>query len=150
MVVPVIRKNHERVRVQTEMGGESKTKQSFKDDCDINVIVGRFKGSGEVHHLNRASPSYIDSTNSTDLLTAYDLVAEAEEGFMSLPASVRTAAQNDPGILLGMMESPEGQDLLQEAGMMFDRGPEPPAPPVEPPVVPPVVPPAVPPVEGGE
>src|SRR6185369_4770159 len=52
----------------------SMTKQSFKDECDINNIVRRFEATGIVDHINAAHAKglYTDLPSGLDLQTALD------------------------------------------------------------------------------
>lgn len=40
------------------------TKQSFKDDCDMNIIVRKYQQSGFVDHINRQNPNFGIAPNS--------------------------------------------------------------------------------------
>ena len=78
----MIRKPFKRYRSTAPIGGPSRTKQSFKEDCDVNVIVNRFVSGGELTHLNRLAPQYGDVSNAVDLQAALELVEEAWEGVL--------------------------------------------------------------------
>lgn len=109
---------------RTPVGTLSRTKQSDKDNCDINLIVKRHASTGHVSHLNPAAPQFGDFTGAGDLKTAMDQVAAAEDRFMELPPEVRRAADNDPFQLLAMLESEQGQTELEEAGLVLTDRPE--------------------------
>ena len=47
-----------RPRVSISFPKPTLTKQSFKDDCDINNIVNQFKNTGQTPHLNTKNPQY--------------------------------------------------------------------------------------------
>lgn len=85
--------------------GESMTKQSFKDDCDVNRIMKRFQQTGIVDHVNKFAGDYGDYT---DLPQSYheacNQVLEAESMFMSLPSTVRSHFDNDPGKFLAAVD----------------------------------------------
>lgn len=122
-------------RTQVFPVGDSRTKQEFTKDCDINLIVKKYEKSGILSHLNRGKPSYVDNGDSVSLHEAMDKVMEAEGGFANLPAAVRDAANGDPVQLLEMLESEEGARVLEDAGMQLnlpaipvERAPESPAP----------------------
>jgi len=114
----------DRPRFRTPVGELSKTKQSEKDNCDINLIVKRHASTGHVSHINPAAPKFGDFTGAGDLKTAIDQVAEANDRFNQLPVEVRRAAENNPYMLLEMLESEEGQLELQEAGLILTDAPE--------------------------
>lgn len=129
MMVADTGKTRERPRrfARVTPGLESRTKQSFKDPCDINFIVDQFQATGFLRHVNPGAPTYTDVSNATDLQSAIGLVDAAEQGFMRMPGSVRSACDNDPVRFLEMMSSEDGQKALNEAGLQLEL----PAVPVE-------------------
>ncbi len=125
-------------RVRTDVSGESRTKQSFRDLTDINLIVKRHTEGAQIP-LNTRQPTYGDFSAAVDLRTAIERVEIAEEEFMKLPADVRTAAQNQPQVLLDMMADQDQAQLLVDAGLPVE-GLEKTPPPEDIPVVVPSVP----------
>lgn len=128
IVLPFLRTpyNYDRDAVSDQTGlscGEpTRTQQSFKDECDINVIMERFGKTGQVPG-NLRVPSYDDFTGVTDFQSAMNAVREASENFMELPAKVRARFDNDPQLFLEFVAS---EDNRQEA---VDLGLVKPAPP---------------------
>jgi len=65
------------------VGVQAKTKQSFRDECDVNKIVDRFTRTGEITHTARIKPQFGDAPDQ-DFHTAACIAAEAasaiEEG----------------------------------------------------------------------
>lgn len=121
------RKWNWRKPVTTDCGGSSRTKQSMKDDCDINLIVKRHASTGMWTHLNPIRPVYGDFTGVQQLQDAMALVDSAEEHFYSLPAEVRRLCNNDPAVFLSEVNDPEGIMALVDAGLPMAEGWEPPA-----------------------
>lgn len=115
IVMKSFRGPHERVR--TPVGTRSRTKQAFKDECDINLIIKRQQEGVPGTHFNAKEPKFGDFSEGTDLKSAIDGVQQAREDFAKLPASVRAAAGNKPEQMLAMMEDEKGQLMLQEAGL---------------------------------
>lgn len=107
----------ERVRVHPRMSDVVRTKQSFKDDCDINVIMDRHTKTGVVNHLNRALPQYGDFSEANGLKDAMDRVFAAEQLFAGLESRIRKAAANSPHQMLQMLATEDGAYALQEAGL---------------------------------
>jgi hypothetical protein len=134
----MIRKPFKRYRSTAPIGGPSVTKQSFKEDCDVNVIVNRFMSGGELTHLSRVAPQYGDVSGAVDLQAALELVEDAWEEFEQLPARVRSACDNSPVNFEYMVSSEEGRAELARLGMPGFRV-EPPPTPSEPPTENPVV-----------
>lgn len=128
-----------RRRVTIDCGAESRTKQSFRDQVNVNEIVKRALTSGQLDHVNHREPLFGDFSKSTDLKSQIDAVHQAEESFKTLSSGVRKAAQNKPHILLEMLASDTGCQELRDAGLVVNT--EPPAPPAPAPVIPPSKPP---------
>lgn len=66
----------ERSRFLTPVKGKSLTQQSFKDESDINVIVGRFQQSGQLPP-NFKQPSYEDVSGLAAPFSEIVVTAEA-------------------------------------------------------------------------
>ena len=113
---------NERERLIQNLGGESRTKQAYKDECDFNKIIARYRRTGEITHINKQQPLFVDISEAGDLQHMLDVVEQAGEEFLKLPADVRDAADNDPVVFLSMMETEEGQAILEEAGGIIDDG----------------------------
>lgn len=126
-------------RQLTPVGKESRTKQSFKKDCDINLIVKRHASTGLWDHLSPVPATFGDFSGSRDLQEAMELVEQAKESFFKLPAAVRTLCENNPVNLLSGLAEPESYEMLVEAGLpgllsrVAEDPPEAPAAPPAPP-----------------
>lgn len=69
--------------------------QSWKDSCDINKIVDRYR-AGEIDVLNQVQGTYGDfSTTPKDLASAYAMARDAEVQFERLPAAVKERFGNN-------------------------------------------------------
>ena len=120
--------------------GESMTKQSFRDECDINVLMRRYEKTGLLDHVNTHQGDYGDFINAPDFHTAMNQILTAEHMFQSLPARIRARFANDPGAFLEFAQNPENADEMAELGLIPAPGPsepdtepvaESPAPPPE-------------------
>lgn len=109
-------------RVRTPVGTVSRTKQSFKDDCDINKIVARHSRTGLWEHVTAREPHYGDFSQATDLHTAMEQVLAAQDAFDALPSAVRALCKNDPEVLLRALASPEETAELYDAGLPMAEG----------------------------
>ncbi len=129
---------------------KGRTKQSHRDECDINTIMRKFEKTGMVDHLNKYGGKYGDFTMvPPDYQAAVELVRAADEMFHTIPAKVRAAFNNDAGHFLAFVSNPENLEKMREMGLTKEKPPEiVKDPPVMPPVVDPTVPadPVVPPV----
>lgn len=84
----------------------NKTVQSGKDDADINVIVRRFKLSGQLPPVN-AQPFFGDFSEVEDYHSAMNKIIEARNAFMDLPAETRKRFNNSPQELIDYLNNPE-------------------------------------------
>ena len=146
MIERIIRRDGDVVVVQLDFTNSvARTKQSFKDECDINNIMGAWSRTGETHHVNERAPQWGDFSEITDYQTAANTVIEAKKAFASMPAATRARFQNDPNEVLSFLSDPENRaeaielDLLDpDPAPSEDPAPEgaaasePTAPPPEP------------------
>lgn len=114
----------ERRRVQIEFNEPSLTKQAFKDECDINRTMSRFKKTCGADFLNCYNRAFLDDgkhfgdfSNITDYRSALEQVAQARDVFMQLPAQVRARFDNDPAKMLDFCSDPRNQDELVALGL---------------------------------
>lgn len=117
-------------------GGDLRTKQSFRDQCDINRIVKSHGQSGMFDHLNNTEPMYGDVSGSVELSAALALVDQADVSFMAMPSEVRAICLNDPVEFLARCADPHGFQELVEAGLPVSdsyTAPEPLEAPIAPP-----------------
>ncbi len=121
-----IRSYGQRTRSALEFPDDGRTKQSFADESDINTIMGHWRRTGHIEHLNKTAPRYGDFTNATDYLTAVNMVAEADEAFMALPAEVRARMNNSSAFLLGFLADPNNLDEAVQLGLVEPPTPTPP------------------------
>ncbi len=128
----------ERYRVTVDCG-ESMTKQSFRDECDVNFIMNQWKRTGELPAalVGTMPPSYGDFSNPTDYMTACNQVIEAKAAFAALPAFLRDRFANEPANLLRFLSDPDNQEEAVKLGLAEaaadsplepDADAEPPAP----------------------
>lgn len=124
----------ERVRVLKDCGvdpdsGEvlpEVTKQSFKDECDINVIMRQYTQTGVLPAPVREA-WYGDFSNVGDFQDCQNRVGAAVAAFEALPAEVRAHFENDPAEIVAAFEDPSRVDELVKLGIM----PAPASEPVE-------------------
>lgn len=119
---------------------DRRTKQEFKDDCDVNVIMRRVYAGQPVRLMDRGRAYFGDFDQASDLLGARTQLAAAEAAFMSLPAAVRRRFENDVAGLVARYDQAEAgdeaaRDELVELGLL-EGPPAPPEPPAEPPAPP--------------
>lgn len=99
---------------------ESKAKQSFAEESDINTIVRRFGLTGQLPTDVRA-PTYGDFTEVMDFHTAMNAVAQAGEAFDRMPAAVRARFNNDPGAFVDFCSNPDNLPEMEKMGLTVPR-----------------------------
>jgi len=123
-----------RVAFRAPEGEISRTRQSDKEDADINVIVGRFLRTGVVPTGVR-TPQSGDFTNVMDFKSAMNGIAVATEAFEALPSSVREKFRNDPSLFFDFCTERDDKGVLRNLQEM--RRLKLAVPEAAPPVVPP-------------
>lgn len=97
------------------------TKQDDRNRTDLNSVMRRYMQTGELP-VN-GPVSYGDFTKVDSLLDAMIQVDQAEKSFAELPAKVRDLCENDPVKFLAMVETDDGRQALNEAGLEPARDP---------------------------
>ncbi len=98
--------------------GPGRTKQSFKDDCDINIIVEKHARTGLISHLAKGVPQFADVSELPDYQTAIQQIRDAQDYFMGLPAAVRAEFKNDAGQFIDFMSQDASEEKLEELGLI--------------------------------
>jgi len=65
----------------------SLTRQSFKDECDVNQIVKRYTETGMINHIPRTKPQYGDAPEGDFLEAAIvnaDIASQIEAGDLDM------------------------------------------------------------------
>lgn len=101
----------------THGGGESRTKQSFKDDCDINIVVERHARTGFLNTIQAPPPMYLDLASVQDWKTAMDHMTSMNTYFMELPAAVRAEFDNDPAKFTDFLAAHDAHEQLKDLGL---------------------------------
>lgn len=98
--------------------GESRTKQSFKAESDINTIMAKHQKTGLIDHVAKFNGRYEDLPDSFDYQTGLNQIIEAEAAFASLPSSIRNRFANDPKEFLAFVEDPENEEEMVDLGLL--------------------------------
>lgn len=104
-------------RVTKDPVGLSRTKQSFRDDCDINAIVRRWSSTGVLEHTINQAPRYGDFSAGIDYMDALQRVELAQKQFMALPSALREQHENDPGKFIQWAHDPSKREELEAEGL---------------------------------
>ncbi len=106
-----------RVRIRKKFTLPTRAKQSFKDECDINVIMAKYKARGIVTHVTKYQGHYADLPTEVDFHSNLQSVMDAQEAFASLPAKIRERFKNDPAQFLGFVQDPKNQSEIDQMGL---------------------------------
>jgi len=105
---------HDRVQLDP---GPGRTKQSFAEESNINIIMRRYEKTGILDHFNTHQGDYGDFIGAQDYHTSMNLIREAGEAFMTIPAGVRAKFENDPARFLEFVQDPENLDEMVKMGL---------------------------------
>lgn len=110
-------------RVQVQFGSQTRTKQAFKDECDINKIMAKFQKTGAVAHANRRQPEY-GFASPHDFAESMRIVTEANAMFAELPSSLRARFANSPEHYLAFVQNPDNILEMADLGLLSDEAAE--------------------------
>lgn len=96
---------------------ENRTKQEFKDECDINNLMSKYLKTGVLDWVNKNEPKY-GEISGLDFRQAQELIAEGATMFHELPASIRDTFQNDPSEFLEFASNPANKQEMAAMGLL--------------------------------
>lgn len=105
-------------RVSKEFMKPTLTKQSFRDECDVNNVLRKYAKTGVMEHLNRYQGDYGDYSGVVDYQSCVQQVQRANDMFQSLPSKVRSKFANDPGKFLEFALDESNRDAMRELGLL--------------------------------
>lgn len=108
-----------RVRVTLKCG-PGRTKQSFRDECDINRLMRRYEKSGTLPQDVR-NGRYGDFSGVDDYLAAQVTLRDAEAQFAAMPARVRDRFKNSPLEFLAFVGNPKNKDEARTLGLLREE-----------------------------
>jgi len=94
-----------------------RTKQAFKDECDINTILKRFLRTGVLDFTNKREAQYGDTTG-LEFNQAMQTVAQAKSLFADLPAGLRARFKNDPAEFLDFVQDDRNMEEARKLGLL--------------------------------
>lgn len=112
----IVKPYGEKMKVTSDPVGKSRTKQSMKDECNINFILAKFQKTGVIEHRKTYEGNYGEFA-AIDFHEAMNIVAEAEEMFLTIPAEIRKKFNNDPGEFLKFATNGENIVELRKLGL---------------------------------
>lgn len=93
----------------------SLTQQHPAEDCDINVIMERYKVTGQLPSNGNAV--YGDFTQVGDFRQAMDSLRAAQAAFLAIDPKIRQQFGNDPGAFSEFCLNKENLPKLREWGL---------------------------------
>lgn len=118
------------LRVPLENTEPSLTKQSFRDECDINNILRRYKKQVSVDFF-QANAGYFqgrfeDVSDVPDYQAALHQIDEAKAVFGAMPAILRRRFGNDPAELLDFVTNSANREEAISLGFILPSSSLPP------------------------
>lgn len=104
-------------RIQIEFTTQGRTKQSFKDECDVNRIMARYLATGQLPDMNNVDPQYLDATGY-DYQEHQNFIAGANSLFHELPSSIRSRFGNSPAEFLDFCSQEKNRPEMAEMGLL--------------------------------
>lgn len=83
-----------RLRSVSVVTGKGVTEQAHKNACDVNLILKRYKQTGQLPPTKQGQ--YVDVSRIGDFQHSMNIVAQGKNAFEKLPAEVRKKFKNDP------------------------------------------------------
>lgn len=95
-----------------------RTKQAFKEECDINGILRKFNKTGQLPEMIKKNPQYGDFSEAPQYQEALNLVLAAEQQFAALPARARERFHNSPKEFLEFANNAANADEMAKMGLI--------------------------------
>lgn len=123
----------ERPKVKITFTKPSLTQQQFADDCDINILVSRFKQTGSFYdpltrwqNQNLTPPTFEDvSEFPEDLIAVNQKMQHFEKLFMELKAETRAIFGNSYLNWIRALQSESGMQQAVKMGLVRVVNPDP-------------------------
>lgn len=110
-------------RVQVVCRDEGRVKQSFKEQCDVNKILKKYKQVVGADYLVKFAGqvpqgTYGDFSNMPDYRETLDKINAVDSYFMSLPPQIRARHMNDTATFLDWCADPANKDEMVKMGLV--------------------------------
>ncbi len=102
-------------RIECKTAG--KTKQSMRDECDVNFIMARYVKTGLIEHLSGGIPSFPDVSELGDYRSAIENMRSADKYFQGLPAEVRARFGHDAANFMEFLQSGASEEDLRKLSL---------------------------------
>ena len=106
-----------RERVLTKIEGESMTQQHFAQEQDVRTIINQYDKTGLIANVARGVAKYGDYSEVNEYRESLDLVNNANEMFMELPAEIREKFKNNAGVFFEFATNPDNKNDMIKMGL---------------------------------
>lgn len=106
------------LKVQKFTVGESRTKQSFANECEINNIMRKYEKTGILTHAKEHKGDYGNYIDVQDYKTNLEKILSAGEMFSELPSGLRKQFDNSPVQFLQFVQDPKNTEKMAELGLI--------------------------------
>lgn len=111
----------------------TRTKQSFKDEVNVNYIIEKFHSTGLLSWVNTTQHKFEDVSSAQDYQMSVNMILEANDMFDELPANIRKRFDNEPFKLLQFLEDGNNLEEAVALGLINEQiNPEVPTAPPSP------------------
>lgn len=104
-------------RYRTVPQGESRTKQSFQEETNINNIMKKYDRETLAEQALQNPGRFLDLPGGMDYQLALNMSINATAAFDALPGTIRAKFSNDPVKFLEFMEDEENEKEIVELGL---------------------------------
>lgn len=91
---------------------DGRTKQAYKDSCDIHKILANAATGQTLSHLAKHGATYGDFSDIGDLMDAHAKLAKGLAIFQELPGEIRSEFNNDARAFFEFVNNPKYTDQL--------------------------------------
>lgn len=100
------------IEIEKKDYSDGRTKQSFKDQTNINKIMAKAARGGTISHLAKHGATYGDFSDIDDLMTAHKRLEKGQQIFEELPGEIKREFQNNPVKFFAYVNDPANADNL--------------------------------------
>lgn len=93
-------------------------KQEFREESDINVIIGRFVRDGRAVPVSAVQPIFADVSAIPSFQELHDRMEAGREAFNALEPKVRARFHNDPVELIEFIQDESNRDEAVRLGLV--------------------------------
>lgn len=97
-------------------GGVSMTDKQYRDECDIDKILKRYK-AGQPLPVSERKGSYGDFSDVGDFMSCFEKINNAREDFASLPSELRARFGNDVTAFFNFVLDPANAEECVRLGL---------------------------------